>query len=323
MRPQLALAALVICGCAHAPRSISPAARAPAAAVEPAATRPIFELASLGLQVRVPGPVELIERDYRASDGPVHTQGVGCTVDSQLFFVARHFRAGRDRARDDALLQSSKSALKTVSREASVEQGEWAGIELEGSDEKGHAVWRRTYAVGDGFWMAQVQRSEGKLDRALARAFFDSIVLSQPWSVHAFPEGHFSALMPDGGVLLGKKFLHAENYTVAELSWLGGSQARAFGVWALPLEGTATADERMDGAAEQLVSDGNRIIWQAPVVVDTDSGRDFLTQKNDNWTRIRAIVSGTDLYMLQAVARTKEALLDESVTRFLASFRRY
>jgi hypothetical protein len=34
-------------------------------------------------------------------------------------------------------------------------------------------------------------------------------------------------------------------------------------------------------------------------------------------------VTASDLYMLQAAARTKEALLDDSVQRFLASLRWY
>ena len=324
MNTQAWLSVLFLCSCAHAPQPNSPAPKAPAAALVPAAARPSFELASLGLQARLPGPAELFDLDVGAADGPVHTQGAECTVDAQTYSIGRYFRAGRDRAQDEVMLKNLKGSLKTVAREAALAQGEWAGIELEGTDERGRPTWRRLYAIGDGFWMAQVRRPEGAFDRAAASAFFDSLVFSQPWSVHAFPEGHFSALLPDGGTLLDKKQLHAEPYTVAQLSWLGGTQARTFGVWAIPLEGDEeTPDERMDRASHGLTDDGTRVIWQAPVEVDSARGRDFLTQKSDTWSRIRIIITATDLYMLQATARTKDALLDEAVPRFLASLRWY
>ncbi len=318
------LSALLLCGCAHAPQPNSPAPNAPSGAPAPAATQLGLEVASLGLQVRLPGSAELFELETRAADGPARTQGAGCTVGAQTYYVARYFRDGRDRPKDETLLENLKKSLKTVSREAVVAQGEWPGIELEGKDEHGRPAWRRVYAIGDGFWMAEVQRAEGAIDRAAAGAFFDSLVFNQPWSFHAFPEAHFSSLLPDGGVLLDKKILHAENYTVAQLSWLGGTQGRAFGVWAIPLErDESTPDERMDRASQALTDDGSRVIWQAPVVVDAARGRDFLAQKADTWTRIRVIITATDLYMLQASARTKDALLDESVPRFLDSIRWY
>jgi len=323
MKSQPWLSALLLCGCAHAPQPHSPAPNAPPSAPVAAETKPALAVASLGLQVRLPSSAELFEFDTRAADGPVRTQGVGCTVDGQTYYVARYFRAGRDRPKDEALLKNLKGTLKTVSREIVITHGEWPGIELEGTDERGRVVWRHAIAIGDGFWLAEVQRSAGAFDRAAARAFFDSLVFGQPWSVHAFPEGHFSALMPDGGVLLGKQVLHSEDYTVAQLSWLGGTQARAFGVWSIPLEGDATPDERMERASQILTDDGSRMIWQAPVVVDDARGRDFLTQKSDTWTRIRVVVTATELYMLQATARTKDALLDESVPRFFDSLRWY
>jgi len=323
MRIRAWLSVIGLFGCAHAKAPHIPAQNAPAVAKVAVATQPIVEVAALGLQVRLPGPAELFDSDSRAADGPMRTQGAGCTLGKQSYYVARTFRAGRDRIKDEALLKNAKNTLKTVSREAPVVQGEWSGVELEGTDNAGHGAWLRMYAVGDGFWIAQVQGPDSAFDRAAGRTFFDSIVFSQPWSVHAFPEGHFSALLPDGGVRLDKKTLHAEHYTVAEMDWLGGTQARAFGVWAIPLEGNAPADERMDRASESLTQDGHRVVWQAPIIVDAARGRDFLSQKDDAWTRIRVIVTATDLYMLQAVAHTKEALLDESVPRFLASLRWY
>jgi len=315
---------LLASSCTHARPPEAPAARTVPVLAQAAPLSPLLELPALGLQVRPPAPMDLFESDAPLPDGMMHTEGVACSVGTQDYFVARYFRGARDRAKDEVMLENAKHALAAVSRATPIKMGEWPGIELEGKTKSKHDAWLRFYVVGDGFWIAQVERSDGALDRTAARAFFDSIVLRQPWSVHAFPEAHFSALMPDGGVRLGKKELNASDFTVAEASWLGGSETRAYFVWAIPLdEGSLSPDERMDRGLEALNRDGNRVVWQAPLAFDDARGRDILLQGKSSWTRVRFLVTGTNLYMLQAAARTKDDLLDEAVLRFLTSIRWY
>jgi hypothetical protein len=311
-------------GCTHARPPQAPRAHAAPVLAPAPPLNPRLELPALGLEVRPPAPMELFENDAPLPDGMMHTQGVACSVGTQDYFVARYFRGARDRAKDEIMLENAKHALAVVSRATPIKMGEWSGIELEGKTKNQHDAWLRFYVVGDGFWIAQVERSDGALDRVAARAFFDSIVLRQPWSVHAFPEAHFSALMPDGGVRLGKKELNGGDFTVAEASWLGGSETRAYFVWAIPLgEGSLTPDERMDRGLEALGRDGNRVVWQAPLSFDDARGRDILLQNKTSWARVRFLVTASNLYMLQAAARTKDDLLDESVLRFLTSIRWY
>jgi hypothetical protein len=86
-----------------------------------------------------------------------------------------------------------------------------------------------------------------------------------------------------------------------------------------------SSDERLDAALNGMIDEGYRLVWQAPLVVDGAPGRDFLMQDaaDATWTRLRVVVNGADLYMLQAAATSKEGLLDESVPRFMASLRWY
>jgi hypothetical protein len=265
--------------------------------------------------------MELVEQEQPMQDGPMHMLGSGCSDGIQDYNVARFFRDGRDRASDDKILANTRQALKSVSREARASLGEWPCVDVEGVANGGQAVWIRSVVVGDGFWILQVQRATGSLDRARARAFFDSIVLNQTWSVHAFPEAHLSVLLPDGAVRLDKKALRGEDFTLAAGSWLGGSEKRGFVVWSRPLLGNMTADERMDNVQTTMNNDGNRLIWQAPIEVDGARGRDFLMQSKDSWMRLRMVITDTDLYLLQASAVSKSALLDPSIPPFLSSLR--
>jgi len=268
--------------------------------------------------------MELFEHEIQAQDGPVRTTGAICTVNSQEYSVTRLFREGRNRGTDDVILASAKNNFKTVSRETPLRMGEWQGVQLEGTNNHEHLTRMRLFVMGDGFWIVQVQRAAGSIDEAAASEFLDSIVLTQPWSVHAYPEGHFSALMPDGGVKLDRKALGTEDFAVAEALLTGGSEMRIFYLFDLPLaDNSSTPDERMDRALSAITGAGGRVIWQAPVDVDAARGRDFLVQAKGFWMRLRFIVTSTDLYTMQAVARTKEGLADPSVPRFLASLRWY
>jgi len=104
----------------------------------------------------------------------------------------------------------------------------------------------------------------------------------------------------------------------ANFSWLGGSAARTFMVFDFTLgDAPATPDERLDRATQRLVDDGNRVIWQSAVNVDDARARDVLFQSAHNWMRMRIIVTAGDVYLLQATANSKPAILDDSVTRFL------
>lgn len=309
-------------GCAHAPLPNSAPHPAPGAAKQSADSPSNFELPLLGLRLRAPGPMAVFEHEIQAHDGPVRTTGATCTVNSQEYSVTRLFREGRNRATDDVIMASAKSNFKTVSREAPLRMAEWQGVQLEGTNKRERLTRMRLYVMGDGFWIAQVQRTAGSIDEAAASEFLDSIVLTQPWSVHAYPEGHFSALMPDGGVNVDRKALGSEDFLVAEGSLIGGSEMRSFYVFELPLaDNGSTPDERMDRALSAITDAGGRVIWQAPVDFDAARGRDFLVQDKALWMRLRFIVTSTDLYMMQAVARTKEGLADKSVPRFLASLR--
>jgi hypothetical protein len=315
---------LIALACAHAPQKSAVAALHPPDAAPPAAANASFELPSIGLSIRAPGPMALFDFEQNVGDGPIRGVGAGCTVGSQEYFAARYFRAGRDRMKDDAMLKNARKTLKTVSREAPVVLGELSGVELEGVTEHGSNALLRNYVTGDGFWIVQVTAAKGAVDRPRALAFLDSFAPTQPWSVHAFPEAHFSVLFPDGGVRVDKKAMHAETVDFAEGAWLGGITGRTFIVWATPLQGaSATPDERMDLGINGLVGSGNRILWQSPVAVDDARARDVLMQNGAIWTRLRIVVTDTRFYMLQASANAKSPLLDDSVTRFLGSFREY
>lgn len=315
------VASCLALGCAHAQKAQPPKA-APIAVTQPApAAHALLELPALGLTLRPPGPVEIVATEQKVEDGPLQGAGVFCSVGSQDYLAVRYFRSGRDRASDDDALDHVRKSLK-VSREAPISTGEWRGLELEGLSARGRDVWMRVYAVGDGMWLTQVEHSAGgQLDRAAARAFLDSIALTQPWSVRAFPESHFSVLLPDGGVQLDKEAMKLEGFTTGLGSWLGGVEGRLFFVATMPLAGEEAPDDRMDRAVGELTRAGNRVIWEGPFVFDGARGRDFLMQGHDSWTRLRIIITDTDLYMLQANARTKQGLLDTSVPRFMSSLR--
>lgn len=280
-----------------------------------------FELPALGVHLQAPCAMDFIEREQPVQDGPMHMRGAGCTDGTQTYTIARFFRDGRDRATDETMLANSRKALKSIAREARSKMGEWACLDVEGVGSDGQTAWFRTVIVGDGFWMFRIGRETGSLDHDRARAFLDSIVLEQTWSERAFPEAHLSVLLPDGAVHLDSKALHGEKFALADGSWLGGSENRVFFVWSKPVSGNAPAEERMDAVQTTLIDQGNRLIWQAPVEVDGARGRDFLMQGKDTWTRLRVVVTNTDVYLLQASAISKDALLDPSVPQFLSSLR--
>jgi hypothetical protein len=319
------LACLAVVGCGHAP--VPQVARVtPPARPMPADTSQPFQVPAIGLSGRAPAAAQVFELDTQASDGPMHVVGVSCEADGLVYTVARYFRGGRDRAADEQLLANSHKLLKSISRELRVDLGEMPGIELEGVATSGAPTILRSYVVGDGFWLAQVVRPPGQsaaVDSAKAQKFFAALSLVQPWSTHAFPEAHFSALLPDGGVRLARHGLHVDDADFAEAVWVGGASSRIFMVWGWALQGSATADERLDISTARLEQDGNRVVWQSPLVVDGARARDLLVQDARNWTRFRLIVTDSQLYILQATAKTKAAVLDDSVTRFLESFRRY
>jgi hypothetical protein len=264
------------------------------------------------------------EREESANDGATQVEGGLCTVGSEEFYVARYSREGRDRATDAKVLAGARAALAVVTREAAVTIGEFQGLELEGTTASRAQVWLRAFPVGDGLVLAQVSQKEGPLNRASAGAFLQSLTLAVPWSLRAFPEGHFSAWLPEGGIRLGRKQLKMPEAEVAEGVWLGGSEKRAFVVLSTRLDAAeVTAEERIERGEQAMVQDGSRVVWQAPVVVDGAQGRDFFTQTRDSWARLRIVVTNTDLYVLEAEARSKEALLNDDVTRFLSSLRWY
>ena len=321
MKLPLLLGCVLLCGCTH-PTSSKLQSPHVAPTVTPTVTPTTgFELPSLGVQLRAPCTMEIVEHEQPMQDGPMHMRGSACTDGTQYYNVARFFREGRDRAKDGTMLDNTRKALKSISREARSNVGEWASVDLEGVANDGKTVWIRNIVMGDGFWILQVERPTGSLDHDRARAFLDSIVLTQTWSVHAFPEANLSVSLPDGAVRFGKKALHGEEFTVAEGSWLGGSETRMFAVWGRPLLGNTTPDERMDTVQSTLNEQGNRLIWQAPIEVDGARGRDFLMQSKASWMRLRMVITDTDLYLLQASAASKDALLDPSVPRFLSSLR--
>src|SRR5262249_10499566 len=140
---------------------------------------------------------------------------------------------------------------------------------------------------------------------------------------HAYPEAHFSVLLPDGGVQLEGKKLKMADAEFADATWLGGSEQRIFMVSGWRLDGARSPDERLDGAVARLEQAGNRVIWQSPQVIDDARARDVLMQGTTGWMRLRLLITGTHLYLLQASAQTKPGVLDDSVTRFFTSFRRY
>jgi hypothetical protein len=314
---------LLALGCAPAQKAQPPKAARRTAPLKVVATHELLELPALGLALRPPGPAAIVETEQTVADGPMLGAGVFCAVEGQEYLAVRYFRGGRDRAGDDEALGHIRKSVK-VSRDAPAKMGEWRGLELEGMMDTGRPVWMRAFLAGDGLWLVQVQAPVGgKLDREPARAFLDSVVLTQPWSVHAFPESHFSVLMPDGGVEMDKAALNLEDFPTGQGSWLGGVESRSFVVASAPLEGESSPDERMDLTVKALVQAGNRLIWEGPFEFDGARGRDFLMQGNDTWFRLRVVVTNTDLFMLQASARTKQGLLDESVARFMASLRWY
>lgn len=273
------------------------------------------------MRLQAPCIMDLVENEQQVKDGPLHMRGAGCTDGTQTYTIARFFRDGRDRALDETMLANSRKTLKSIAREERSKVGEWACLDLEGVGSDGQATWFRTVVVGDGFWMFRIGREAGSLDHDQARAFLDSIVLEQTWSQRAFPEAHLSVLLPDGAVHLDSKALHGEEFTLADGSWLGGKENRVFFVWSKPVSGTATPEERMDAVQAALINEGNRLIWQAPIEVDGARGRDFLMQGKNNWTRLRVVATDTDVYLLQASAVSKDALLDPSVPQFLSSLR--
>lgn len=321
MRLLTLLGCALLCACTRATPTKAPVSPAAPAVKATAARSTLFELPSLGVQLQAPCAMELVEHEQHVQDGPMHMRGAGCTDGTQAYAIARFFRDGRDRAKDDAMLANSRKELRSVSREALGTMGEWACVDVEGVGSDGQNAWLRTVAVGDGFWIFRVGREKGPLDHDRARAFLDSIVLEQTWSERAFPEAHVSVLLPDGAVNVGSKALHGEDFTLAHGSWLGGKENRMFFIWSKPVSGDASVEQRMDAAQAALIDRGNRLIWQAPLEVDGARGRDFLMQSRDSWMRLRIVVTDTELFLLQASAASKDALLDPSVPRFLSSLR--
>lgn len=322
------LVSTLLLACAHAqPTKVVTPVPPRSAAAEKSATRgEPFELPALGLAGTAPCPPQSYELHFTIAEGPMDALGVSCSVDSDTFIVMRYFRRGRDRGDDETLLANSKNILTSITQEKRFTLGEMPGLELEGKSKKGEGIILRSYANGDGFWVAQVTHERdkpGSIDLTRARAFLDSLKLTQPWSLHAFPEAHFSVLFPDGGVQLDKESLKVEDADFADAVWLGGSERRVFVVWGWTLEGNATAEERLSEGTARVEQAGNRVVWQSPLVVDGVPARDILLQSEQSWMRMRLIVTGTNLYVLQASAKTKPAVLDDSVTRFLASFRTY
>lgn len=264
------------------------------------------------------------ERSESASDGPVRVEGASCRVGTQQYSVLRYFRDGRPRASEAALLAGTRKLFKSVTREAALSLGEYNASEIEGTAADGSAAWVRAYPVGDGFLLAQVAQTQGAIERNSAREFLESVRFSPPWSVHAFPAGRFSAWLPDGSQEFDRTALHAENFAVARAFLLGGKEERLFLVYSAPLTGTGvTPDERMDRGAEAMMNSGTRIVWQGPLDVDAARGREYLLQMGKSWSRLRLVVTDADLYMLQANAASKSALLQSDVQEFLDSLRWY
>lgn len=282
------------------------------------------ELPRIGVRLRAPVAMKPFEFDQQASDGPMHVEGVQCEVGTQTFSVLRYFREGRDRVADAQLLAGGRNTFESVSRESELWLGEFRGLELEGTTKKGAYNWLRAYALGDGFLLAQVIQSKGAVERNSARAFLDSIAIVVPWSVQAFPAAQLSVWLPQGGIRLDEKALSAESFALAEGIFLGGKENRIYVVYSMPLSGEKmNPDERMDVGAEALIEKGTRIVWQGPIEFEGARGRDYLLESTGSWQRLRMVLTDTDLYMLQASATSKSALLNDDVQRFLDSLRWY
>jgi hypothetical protein len=102
---------------------------------------------------------------------------------------------------------------------------------------------------------------------------------------------------------------------LAPFCWAARKSA-FFAVYSMPLTGSGvTPDQRMDAGAQAMIDQGNRIVWQGPIEIDGARGRDYLLQASKTWTRMRLIITDADLYMLQAGATSKNALLQAAASR--------
>lgn len=323
----IGVAALLASACALTNQSKAPAGvlqgagTTPAAAAGPKTPAAQVELVRLGVRAR--GPCPLAEFASPTGDKDVYFEGAGCRFDGQEFSVTRYLRYGKNRAADQKLFELSRKSFKTLARDAQLTLGEFRGVELEGTTPKGANMWERVFAVGDGFLIAQVSSVKGPIGRREAQGFFDSLEYAVPWSVHSFPNARLSVLFPDGGIRLDRQALHADTFVLAEASVLGGVEERSFAVYAAPLQGDADPETRFEAGSEAMIREGSRVVWQGPLSLEGVRGREYLMQSKSMWTRIRMLLSDTDLYMLQASALNKSALLDESVARFFDSLRFY
>lgn len=317
--PLLTCVLLVACTRALPPKAL---VQAPASA--PTSGGVSVELPRIGVRLRAPVAMKPLEFDQQVGDGPIHVEGAECAIGAQTFSIFRYFREGRDRIADAKLLENGRQDFVTVARESELWLGEFRGLELEGTTKKGAHNWLRAYALGDGFLLAQVTQPKGAIERDSARAFLDSISLSVPWSVQAFPVASLAVWLPQGGIRLDKKALSAESFTLAEGIFVGGKENRIYVVYSMPLSGEKmNPDERMDIGAEALIEKGTRIVWQGPIDFEGARGRDYLLESTGSWQRLRIVLTDTDLYMLQASAISKSALLNDEVQRFLDSLRWY
>jgi hypothetical protein len=309
-------------GCSRAATSARPpVVQNPTLAVE--RSEQLAEIPLAGASARFPAPARHFRSVKSNRDGTVVTVGATATSDAQEYTLGHLIRESAPRGTKLNAKALAHAWLAKVHSERPVSLAGFSGFDFAGTTQQGKAARLRIYEVGQGTVMATVVREGSALDETTARAFLDSLTIRTKWSVQAFPEGRFTALLPESGIEYGPKELEAEDYLVAYGASLGNAEDQLFAVYAVALEGEGVdPDRRLDVAAEKIV-ESSKLIWQQGLLYEGARSRDYLLQTDDQFQRIRLIITETHIYMLLASARSSATLLDEEVKRFFRSLTWY
>jgi hypothetical protein len=240
--------------------------------------------------------------------------------------LARTSRGGRDRLADTEFLRRLTDE-PTIGQAGArhIERFGLNGVEIRGQESHGRFFVRQVFAAGDGSVTVEVNDVAGIPNDDLTRRFLDSVEISTPWSIRAFPQAGLALALPSHGIEFGAKELHQDQALLAKAVLVGGTAHRAFSILVFSIAGHPeglTFEQRLQ-LLPYLLNDLGREGRRTPVDFDGLHGVETWTLVAQDYRRTRILATAHQIIALTAVARTQDLLNDKETLRFFESLRWY
>ena len=145
------------------------------------------------------------------------------------------------------------------------------------------------------------------------------------WSVRAFPRAALSVALPENGVELDAKDLGQIQALAAKGVQLGGTAGTTYAMLAFPITNQpqgASIEQRLL-LLPYLLDDLGPDAKRSPIDFDGLHGVEFVTQKDNTYSRTRVLATAHTVVALTVSAHDPKRTSDSDATRFFESLQWY